>query len=166
MFALFLLRALNRIEAVLVPWLLAKWLWWLVPDLSYVAGLMLVQEHIPFFRDRHLLLSPVRWRSPASRGRPVIGFALLTIGVVDGAANLIVASLVALTFLSFAAGRLRWLGWLPLAWLGSISYPLYLLHENIGFVLLATLKAASVPTDIAILPDWRPASCLHGALAA
>lgn len=32
----------------------------------------------------------------------------------------------------------------PLAWIGRISYPLYLLHENIGVILIAALKKAGM----------------------
>jgi peptidoglycan/LPS O-acetylase OafA/YrhL len=158
MFGLFLLRALDRIEAILIFWLLVKWLWWLVPGLSYTAGLLLVQHDIPFFAIGICAYRLFAGESGPVRLAPVIGFALITVGVVDGAERLIVASLVGLTFLGFAGGRLRWIGWRPLAWLGGISYPLYLLHENIGFVLLATLKAASVPTEVAIL--FVLAACL------
>ena len=38
-----------------------------------------------------------------------------------------------------------------LVWLGSISYPLYLLHENIGWSLQLRLAALGVPTDAAVL---------------
>ena len=147
----FCCAGLKRIEVVLIGWLLAKWLWWLLPNLSYLAGLLLVQEHIPFFAIGICAYRLFAGESAPARVAPVIGFALVTVGVIDGMERLVVASLVALTFLGFAGGRLRWLGWRPLAWLGAISYPLYLLHENIGFVLLNSLEHASVPTDLAIL---------------
>jgi peptidoglycan/LPS O-acetylase OafA/YrhL len=35
-------------------------------------------------------------------------------------------------------------------WLGSISYPLYLLHENIGWSIQLKALAAGVPFDAAI----------------
>jgi peptidoglycan/LPS O-acetylase OafA/YrhL len=38
----------------------------------------------------------------------------------------------------------------PLLWLGSISYPLYLIHENAGWSLLARLYAAGLTPAMAI----------------
>ena len=39
---------------------------------------------------------------------------------------------------------LRFLCVRPLLWLGSISYPLYLVHENIGFVILLKAQALHI----------------------
>jgi peptidoglycan/LPS O-acetylase OafA/YrhL len=39
-------------------------------------------------------------------------------------------------------GRLQWLVSRPLLWLGSISYALYLIHQNIGYWLIHHLTAA------------------------
>ncbi len=39
-------------------------------------------------------------------------------------------------FYLFILGRLSWLSWKPLLFLGKISFPLYLLHQNIGYVIM------------------------------
>ncbi len=39
-------------------------------------------------------------------------------------------------------GKLPFLNWRPLLWLGFISYPLYLTHQNMGFILLHQLDLA------------------------
>lgn len=48
-----------------------------------------------------------------------------------------------------AIGRLplnrRWL-----VWLGAVSYPWYLLHQNVGYALIRRLEAAGLSADIAI----------------
>lgn len=150
MFGLYLAGLLGRIEAVLIGWIGLKWLWWLFPDLSFALGMLLVQDNIPFFA---IGLCAYRYHAGAAgvkQALPVIGWALLTIGVIDGPERLCVALLVTATFAAFATGRLRWLACRPLLWLGAISYPLYLLHENIGFVALAHMRDRGVPTDLAI----------------
>jgi peptidoglycan/LPS O-acetylase OafA/YrhL len=48
--------------------------------------------------------------------------------------------------------RLPMLRWKPVVALGAISYPLYLLHQNIGYIVMGVLhEAAKVPADVAIL---------------
>lgn len=42
-------------------------------------------------------------------------------------------------FYLFVYGKLEMLTWKPFVFLGYISYPLYLLHQNIGFVLMRKL---------------------------
>lgn len=48
-------------------------------------------------------------------------------------------------------GRLGWLARQPLLALGAMSYPLYLLHQNLGYMLLRALYARHVPTELGIL---------------
>lgn len=39
----------------------------------------------------------------------------------------------------------------PLAWIASISYPLYLLHQNIGYIIISKMEAAGLTNEIFIL---------------
>jgi peptidoglycan/LPS O-acetylase OafA/YrhL len=48
-------------------------------------------------------------------------------------------SLLYLAFFLLAAGRLSWLGIKPLVFIGSTSYSLYLIHQNIGYVIIRSL---------------------------
>lgn len=43
-------------------------------------------------------------------------------------------------FYLFIYGKLKVLNWAPLLFLGYISYPLYLLHQNIGYAMISTFK--------------------------
>jgi len=53
----------------------------------------------------------------------------------------------------------RWLVARPLVWLGALSYPLYLVHENLGYTLMLTLDKAGVSA-------WPSFACaVAGALA-
>lgn len=151
MFALWSLGLLRRIEWVLVGWIGLKWLWWLVPDLSWRLGLLLIQNYIPFFA-----IGICAYRIYARQRRlvevaPIIAFALVTTCVLDGPAYLAVGLLATAVFLGFANGRLGWLGARPLAWLGGVSYTLYLLHENIGFTIINRLEGAGLNANLAIL---------------
>ncbi len=150
MFALWAAGLLGRIEWVLAGWIGLKWLWWAFPGLSFYLGLFLIQHYVPFFA-----IGICAYRLHAGERRPVeiapvIVLALVTIALLDGPAHLAVGLLATLLFLGFASGRLGWLGAPPLAWLGGVSYTLYLLHENIGFTVIRRLEGAGVDANAAI----------------
>ena len=49
-----------------------------------------------------------------------------------------------------ATGRLGWIVLRPLTWLGGVSYTLYLLHQNIGYVVIREAREAGAPSALAI----------------
>jgi len=49
------------------------------------------------------------------------------------------------------AGQLKWLASPPLVYLGSISYPLYLVHQNVGYVILRTLNGWGLNANVSFL---------------
>jgi peptidoglycan/LPS O-acetylase OafA/YrhL len=53
-------------------------------------------------------------------------------------------------FFAVSHGKTRIFEWGPLVFLGSISYTLYLLHQNLGFVALDALRGAGISADIAV----------------
>ncbi|MCG2577760.1 acyltransferase [Dechloromonas sp. XY25] len=65
----------------------------------------------------------------------IAGMAIVFGGLVWGAAN----------------GRLRLLANPFIVWLGAISYTLYLLHENIGWSVILSLREAGIGVNISIL---------------
>ncbi len=52
-----------------------------------------------------------------------------------------------LLFLAFITGRLRWIVVAPLVFLGDISYPLYLLHQNIGYAIISRMEKAGLTSE-------------------
>jgi len=58
----------------------------------------------------------------------------------DDPALIIAIILIYLIFSLFSIGRLDFLTWKPLLLLGNISYAWYLLHQNIGYVIINLLK--------------------------
>ena len=64
--------------------------------------------------------------------------------------HLIVLSSIGAVWMA-TTGRLQWLVSRPLLWLGSISYALYLIHQNIGYWLIHRLTSAGWSLPSAIL---------------
>ena len=155
MAALFQLRLLGRIEPLLLAWMSLHWFWTFAPTFlgfepSWLLGTIVIQAHIPFFA---IGIAAFRLRSAAEPGwaLAVIAAALTTIAACDGFAAAAVAALsAALLLLVALRGVVPGLGARPLVWLGAISYSLYLLHQYIGFAIIARLEAAGLDPHAAV----------------
>ncbi|MFD1951146.1 acyltransferase family protein [Sphingomonas arantia] len=146
----------RHIGVVLIGWLLLPWIWTYAPALtghtpSWLLGLLLIQAQIPWFA---IGIAAYRLRLGSGGGGgwayPVIAFALVTIAACQGLSALWVAVPVTLVMVTVATRGLRALRWPPLVWLGTISYSLYLLHQNIGHVLIAALERRGTAPSLAI----------------
>ena len=96
---------------------------------------------ILFYRMKHEGFTLVRWLLLA-----ICVFAAWYVRDVAHAASLVVSSAL---FLGFITGNLKWIILPPIIFLGEISYPLYLLHQNIGYVIIARLHEAGLDS-----PAW------------
>ncbi len=140
MLALWRLRALRHIEAILIGWIALKLLWFAVPSLPSRIGMMLLVDYIPFFA---IGVAAYRVRSGArawAQQIPVLImglFATLTVLPADErVAAAIVFAAVAGIMAALVRGQLGLLNGRVFIWLGGISYPLYLLHQNIGITII------------------------------
>ena len=107
-------------------------------------------------------------RSPSSRRdwcllAATIACQLLLPPPNDGVlGHLIVLTSIGAVWMAIT-GRLQWLARKPLLWLGSISYALYLIHQNIGYWLIHRLTAAGWSLPAATLAALALALALaHG----
>ncbi|MBA9076985.1 acyltransferase family protein [Rufibacter quisquiliarum] len=64
----------------------------------------------------------------------------------------IIISFIYVVFYLFIQNKLNFLASKPLLFLGSISYPLYLIHQNIGFIIMNRTKAIFDGSILIVLP--------------
>lgn len=135
------LKHWRRLRAALWFWLTVSYagvIWWksLPGALDFVVKDLLFVKYAPLFISGMVLY---RWHA---HGRPpateqvllylAIGHCLLA---YKAPYSLFVLGCYA-TFALAVAGRLQLLACRPLLWLGSLSYTLYLVHQNIGYGMI------------------------------
>ena len=151
MWGLWRLRLLGRIEVVLLGWIALKLLWWLAPELPYRLEMLLALDYIAFFA---IGIAAYRVREGArswAQQLPVLAMALVVTAIAGTRGDLITFCLVTVIFIELVAGRLGFLDRKLLLWLGALSYPIYLVHQFMGYAILARLGAIGVPAWLALL---------------
>ena len=112
---------------------------------------MLILRHIPFFAMGILFYRIHAYPGPHRGDAGLIGLCLLAIAIAYPPIYAVVAGVCAAIFGLFVTGRLSWLRTAPLAYLGAISYSLYLLHQSIGFVLIHQMEQRGVAPLTAVM---------------
>lgn len=75
----------------------------------------------------------------------VLAVCLLTDYVLRGIESVVIIALFFILFILFVKGWLTRIAIQPLVYLGTISYSLYLIHENIGFIAMQELYPLGLP---------------------
>lgn len=171
MYALWRSGRLHRIVPALAALLLLRLAyvglqWGYGIELPWTLSRLLILAYLPWFCLGICVYRLVQAPQGAGRG-PWHGLAcaaLVTVGLTEGAAMAALATVLAMLVWGAATGRLTWLGHRGLVALGAISYPLYLLHENIGWCVILRLVERGVPIDMATLAAVAVALLLATAL--
>ncbi len=171
MFLLYRLKRLHHIHTAIFALLLLRVIYWVLEhrfgiSLPWILFHLLILQYIPWFAlgiSVYLLAHRNKtgvWL-PAAR---TAALAITTLLICNSVGVAMLA--VVFTILVFLAtgGRLTLLCLGPFVWLGSISYPLYLIHENIGWAVMLRLLAINVPVDAAIILTLGAVLLLAGAL--
>jgi peptidoglycan/LPS O-acetylase OafA/YrhL len=175
MFLLFRVGKLERIHAALIALMLLRVAYFVMErafgiSLPWMLYRLLILSSIPWFAIGiaiYLATSrtePGAWKAPARTA----ALAVLTLLVTGSATLATLGAVFGLMVFCAATAWLRWLRSGLFVWLGAISYPLYLIHENIGWSLQLQLVQRGVPTDgiivITLLASLALATLLHRAV--
>lgn len=152
------LRLLPRLPLVVAGWLCAMLVsHWAETRLGWrwtdMARTTLLLEHANLFMAGMLLYRGVRGEGGRRATAGLLLACLLVEFVVHGAESGLVCAVffgLLLVALRPAGGGRVALSAPPLVWLGGISYSLYLLHQNIGYVLLRSLYSEGMAPVMAI----------------
>ncbi|RKH47604.1 acyltransferase family protein [Corallococcus sicarius] len=157
MFVLAYARALPRVISIFIVLVVLQTLAELaaqamgMPFVARFAG----RPHLQFFALGVLAFKQSRGEVSAASALALVGVCFAHEVLVGSIAPLPVFGVVLGLCYALSRGALRWLTWRPLLFMGFISYPFYLVHQNIGYVVIRRLEAAG----------WRPEAAIAVAFA-
>ena len=136
MFGVYLIGKLNKIEWIFIPLILIS--------ITHSAGLLTIPdpiykifilEYLPLFMAGISFYKIVHHdKTKITTG--VLFLSLFSTIVIYSFTYFIVFSVFYLVFFLAVSGRLKFLAIKPFVFMGGISYSLYLLHQNIGYVVI------------------------------
>lgn len=133
---------LQRVEPVLVGWLALRALFQLWPDMPERIIMLFALRYVPFFiigmLSYRVWAGQRRWRQQA----PYAALTLLSIAAGETWDIVAVGGVLLAIFAAVIGGHMRWIAVGPLLWLGGISYSFYLIHQNVGFVVMLRVAEA------------------------
>ncbi len=157
MLGLLALRALPLIEPILIVWLLILSVDAATGMVARVAmGSRAVADFVGLYGYADLFVLGIVFHLRRTRGiSPALLLALVGALAFHASQSTwestAIVFVIAAVFEAAIRGRLGWLAVRPLLFFGGISYPLYLIHQNLGFVALRRLYGVGVPANLAIL---------------
>lgn len=167
------LRRWQQLRIALAAWVIVSYagvLWWkqIPPALEFFVKDLLFVKYAPLFVAGMLIYRRHRYGGGSS-----FDTALLAMSIGHGlvAYKLPYSLFVLACFAVFGlavAGRLNWLANRPMLWLGSLSYSLYLVHQNIGYGVIGWSYEAGLPgwlgVTLALMTALSLASVIHYAV--
>lgn len=146
---------IKHFEIIAAAWLLLACVWALfekhlgIPLPAFLPR-YLILPHVPFF-IAGVMFYLIHSRGLMARRVALMLAALVTVGWVEGLENMVVAfgmfTLVGLAlggYLSFLVSPVT-------LWLGTISYPLYLVHRNLGYAAMDWMHGRDIPIWVLLM---------------
>jgi peptidoglycan/LPS O-acetylase OafA/YrhL len=156
MLALLVVRQLHRVEFLVLAWVLMPLFFsqWGIPrfiDNSHAWRSLLMVDYSHYFGAGIMIYRLRNDRVTVFRSLLLIGCLAVPLLTIPAPENWI--SLLGMAVFILAAFQaLPPLRWKVLLFFGSISYPLYLLHQNIGYAIIRYLnQSLGVNSNLAVL---------------
>jgi peptidoglycan/LPS O-acetylase OafA/YrhL len=150
----FVLGALPRIRLVICAWLLLAASYGLLTQMgfnfSYLLREVTIVRFIPFFAAGILMYRIHHRRDPLWQNVLLLGGCGAAAWCVWSWELAAVMAVCCSVFGLFVAGKLRFLSSQPFLFFGAISYSLYLLHQNIGYIVISWLEHEGAHFALAI----------------
>ncbi len=151
----YVLGMLGRIRWIIAGWLLLAVAYVVSRELdwhfSYAVRELLILRYIPYFSAGILMYRIQKTRERNLPDWVLVAAAIGVSGLIWGWHEALILAICVLLFVLLSAGRLRFLARQPLLFLGGISYSLYLLHQEIGYILIDSLERAGLSVMPSIL---------------
>lgn len=156
MLAAFAAGWLPRARALVALWLAVTVVTYVACDLvghalPVIANRVLLMRNSAYFSIGAVAYLDFRDGRVARHTWALYALALVAAWLAQGVEGLVVATAMVLLFSLISQRRARLLDTRVLVFLGTISYPLYLLHQNIGYAVIHGLRAHSVGYPWAVL---------------
>jgi len=158
MAALFFMRLSRFVVPVLLAWLTAAALWWHADPLTHIGNThavllgetYLLLPYAPYF-GAGILFYLIRARGLRPEFLGALVLCWLVAGYTGGAQVAGVAAAIFVVVWLAVAGKLRFAINPVTLWLGAISYPLYLVHRNLGYIGMDWLHAHGASSWVAVI---------------
>lgn len=156
---LLLTKQTKNIEIVSIVWLATIVLLEFL-QVNYASTIHWVLDLMLLLNHGHLFISGIMFYKLMHENKnnffhyAIIVASLLTEYYLHGRIGLYVIAIYFFVFLLFVKGYLKIIATKPLIYLGTISYSLYLIHQNIGYVIIQKLESNDLvnPVSIIIVP--------------
>lgn len=155
--AMYLAGRLDKVHAPLLALLALRLTYFLAEryfavDLSWTVSHLLILPYIAWFICGIMIYRLTQIPDDAPKLDVfVLIAAIVLLGIVEGAGIGLLAAALSAIIWAAAKGKLPVLANPVLAWLGAISYTLYLLHENIGWAVIMQAEKAGIATNLSIV---------------
>lgn len=157
-FGLFLMGGLARIRTAIVILLaVALGLHFATGGGDITAPLSLrvvrklfLEHYAPYFAAG-IVFFKLYTEGPSRRDLGLIALCLACAALMRPGDDAIASSVTFAIFGLLVWGKLRWLAARPLMFLGAISYSLYVVHQNIGYLVIRHATRLGLETNLAIL---------------
>lgn len=136
MFCIFLLNGLNKVEYIFITVIGIS----AIEALGYLqipkpVSVIFLFKYLVFFLAG-ICFYKISHNEGTKKTWVILGLSLLATIAIYSYPEFLLFSCFYVIFYLAASGNLRFLRYKPLVVLGSISYPLYLIHQNLGYVVI------------------------------